>query len=58
MMAIPGILYVSETWAVSRQNEKKVQSMDIRSLREMLHWLFLDRKNSINIRNELNVTPE
>lgn len=54
-MAIPCGIYGSESWTITKMNERRIQTSEMRFLRRAAGYTKMDRKRNIEIRQELEV---
>jgi hypothetical protein len=55
-IAIPTLMYASETWVMRKKDKDKIQSAEIKFLRSTIGCKLLDRRKTEEIRKELQVT--
>lgn len=55
VMAVPVLLYGSECWTMTKQDEKKIEAAEMRFLRHVAGYTLWDRKRSEDIRKELKI---
>lgn len=54
-MAIPCGIYGSESWTITKMNERRIQTSEMRFLRRAAGYTRMDRKRNTEIRQELGV---
>lgn len=54
-VAVPTLIYGSETWPLTKQEERKIEAAEMRFLRRVAGVTLRDQKRSEDIRNELNI---
>ncbi|XP_054710426.1 uncharacterized protein LOC129220111 [Uloborus diversus] len=54
-MAVPTLLYDSETWTMNSQTTNRIQTAEMRFLRAVKHCTILDKIRSEDIRKELQI---
>ena len=53
VMAVPVLMYASENWSLNRSDKRKIESAEMRFLRPMAGYTLWDKKESIDIREQL-----
>lgn len=56
VMAIPTLLYGSETWALTLAQLRRIEAAEMRLLRPLAGYTLYDHKRNADIRKELNIT--
>lgn len=54
-ISIPTITYGSETWTITKENQRRLQSAEMKFLRAIGGYTRMDRKRNTDIRNELAI---
>ena len=54
-MAVPVIKYCSETWTMTEEHKRQVQSVEMRFLRSIAGYTLWDRQTNKSIREQLNI---
>ena len=55
VMAIPMLLYGSESWTLTKQDKRNIETSEMKFLRSVANYTLWDKKRSEDIRKELNV---
>ena len=55
VMSLPVLLYGSETWVLNKRDRMKIQSAEMKFLRNVAGYKRTDRKRNVEIRQELQV---
>jgi hypothetical protein len=56
-MAVPVLLYDSETWALRKRDWNRIQAVEMKYLRTVKGCTRLDQIRIEDIRNELGISP-
>lgn len=55
-MAVPALLYGSETWSLTKGQLRRIEAAKMRLLRPLAGYTLYDHKRNSDIRTELNIT--
>ncbi|PSN31081.1 hypothetical protein C0J52_25365 [Blattella germanica] len=56
-MAIPILLYGSETWTLTSNQLRRIEAAEMKLLRPQAGYTLYDHKRNADIRTKLNITP-
>ncbi|PSN30890.1 hypothetical protein C0J52_26967 [Blattella germanica] len=56
-MAIPILLYGSETWTLTSNQLRRIETAEMKLLRPLAGYTLYDHKRNDDIRTKLNMTP-
>ena len=54
-MAVPVLMYGSESWTVKKKYYSRIQAPEMRFLRSLLGYTKLNKIKNLEIRNKLNI---
>ncbi|PSN58358.1 hypothetical protein C0J52_12996 [Blattella germanica] len=55
-MAIPILLYGSETWTLTSNQLRRIEAAKMKLLRPLAGYTFYDQRRNVDIRPKLNIT--
>ena len=54
-MAVPILLYGSEFWTLTKEQERRLEAIEMKFLRNAAGYTLMDKRRSEDIRQELNI---
>ena len=54
-MAVPVLMYGSENWSLNRSDKRKIEAAEMKFLRPMARYTFLDKKRNSDKREQLGI---
>jgi hypothetical protein len=56
-LALPVLLYGSETWAIKARNTRRITAAEMKYMRRTAGYTWTDHKTNTQIAKELKITP-
>jgi hypothetical protein len=56
-LALPGLLYGSETWTIKGRDARRITAAEMKYMRRKTGYIWTDYKTNTQIAKELKITP-